>query len=174
MTFAEVLQNNYIFLDGGMGTMLQARGMQAGERPELLNLKDPALVEQVQRAYVEAGSNIICSNTFGANRAKLTGSGATVQQVIPEGPDVFHVNAHRKRRKGAGHQTVAMADIEIAAICHRFAVISYKNCPDIRRDVPLFPGFVPIQAQHFPGQGTACLMLVAAGPDKAPLHIRKT
>ena len=44
MTFAELLQNNYIFLDGGMGTMLQARGMQAGERPELLNLKDPALV----------------------------------------------------------------------------------------------------------------------------------
>ena len=113
MTFAELLQNNYIFLDGGMGTMLQARGMQAGERPELLNLKDPALVEQVQRAYVEAGSNIICSNTFGANRTKLTGSGATVQQVIPEGPDVFHVNAHRKRRKGAGHQTVAMADVEM-------------------------------------------------------------
>ena len=101
MTFAELLQNNYIFLDGGMGTMLQARGMQAGERPELLNLKDPALVEQVQRAYVEAGSNIICSNTFGANRAKLTGSGATVQQVIPAAIQCA-------RRAAAGKALVAL------------------------------------------------------------------
>ena len=83
MTFAELLQKDFVFFDGGMGTMLQANGMQAGERPELLNLHNPALVEKVQRAYVEAGSDIICSNTFGANRAKLAGSGATVQQVIP-------------------------------------------------------------------------------------------
>ena len=45
MTFAELLQKDFVFFDGGMGTMLQANGMQAGERPELLNLHNPALVE---------------------------------------------------------------------------------------------------------------------------------
>ena len=65
MTFAELLQKDFVFFDGGMGTMLQANGMQAGERPELLNLHNPALVEKVQRAYVEAGSDIICSNLRG-------------------------------------------------------------------------------------------------------------
>ena len=60
-----------IFMDGGMGTMLQARGLQAGEAPDLWNLSHPEEVQAVHRAYLEAGSQWISTNTFGTNAKKI-------------------------------------------------------------------------------------------------------
>lgn len=57
--------------DGAMGTMLQNAGMKPGECPELLNVTKPQIVQQVHRAYFEAGSTIIETNTFGGSRIKL-------------------------------------------------------------------------------------------------------
>lgn len=70
----------YLLFDGGMGTMLQAAGLAAGELPELLCLSDPQHIEAIHRAYVEAGSTVITTNTFGANRFKLNGK-ASVAEV---------------------------------------------------------------------------------------------
>ena len=61
----------YYLLDGGMGTMLQARGLEAGGAPERLNLERPDVVREVHRAYVAAGADIITTNTFGASAHKL-------------------------------------------------------------------------------------------------------
>ena len=69
-------------LDGAMGTMLQAAGLGLGERPEIFGMEHPEVVEKIQRAYVEAGSQIIYANTFGANAHKLAGTGHTVEEVI--------------------------------------------------------------------------------------------
>ncbi|WP_350454781.1 homocysteine S-methyltransferase family protein [Slackia heliotrinireducens] len=71
----------YLVFDGAMGTMLQASGMEAGELPELLCLTDPAGVTAIHRQYVEAGSQAITTNTFGANARKL-GDAATVEDVF--------------------------------------------------------------------------------------------
>ena len=60
----------YYLLDGGMGTMLQARGLEVGGAPERLNLERPDVVREVHRAYVEAGADIITTNTFGASAHK--------------------------------------------------------------------------------------------------------
>jgi 5-methyltetrahydrofolate--homocysteine methyltransferase len=57
--------------DGGMGTMLQAKGLQPGECPERLNIERPDVVRSVHRAYVQAGADFITANTFGASRRKL-------------------------------------------------------------------------------------------------------
>ena len=70
----------HLLFDGGMGTMLQAAGLAAGELPELLCLTNPEHIEAIHRAYVEAGSDVITTNTFGANRLKLDGR-ATVDEV---------------------------------------------------------------------------------------------
>ncbi|MBQ5591513.1 MAG: homocysteine S-methyltransferase family protein [Clostridia bacterium] len=59
------------FFDGGMGTMLQAGGLGAGELPETLNLTNPDLVYSVHKAYAEAGADIISTNTFGLNSLKF-------------------------------------------------------------------------------------------------------
>ena len=71
----------HLLIDGGMGTMLQAAGMKTGALPELLNIEDPQMIVGVQRQYVEAGCDVITSNTFGANRHKLAGA-ATVDDVF--------------------------------------------------------------------------------------------
>lgn len=63
--------SSYHLFDGGMGSMLQAAGLGAGECPERLNLTAPETVEAVHRAYVRAGADIITANTFGASRRKL-------------------------------------------------------------------------------------------------------
>ena len=71
----------HLLFDGGMGTMLQARGLQAGELPELLNLTHPEEIAAIHRVYVEAGSEVVTTNTFGANRLKL-GDAATVDEIF--------------------------------------------------------------------------------------------
>ena len=83
MDLKQYIQSDFLILDGGMGTMLQRAGMQAGALPELLNLTDPALIADVHRQYVEAGSDMVITCTFGANEHKLAGSGHTVEEIIP-------------------------------------------------------------------------------------------
>lgn len=63
--------NRHHLFDGGMGTMLQARGLEAGECPEKLNISHPEVVRSIHRAYVEAGADVITANTFGASRRKM-------------------------------------------------------------------------------------------------------
>ena len=65
--------------DGAWGTEFQARGLEAGECPDVWNLTHPERVEQVARAYVEAGSQVILTNTFQANRLALAGHGHASQ-----------------------------------------------------------------------------------------------
>ncbi len=72
-----------VILDGGMGTMLQAKGLKLGEYPEVAALEHPDWVKDIHRSYVEAGAQILCANTFGANREKLRRTGKTVEEVIP-------------------------------------------------------------------------------------------
>lgn len=63
------------FLDGAMGTELMKRGLKVGDPPELWNLENPEEVLEVQRAYVEAGAQVVLTNTFGGNRPKLGRAG---------------------------------------------------------------------------------------------------
>ncbi len=67
MSLTETLANQIICMDGGMGTLLQAAGLGPGEQPERWNLSHPDVVQNIHRAYLEAGCRIITTNTFGAN-----------------------------------------------------------------------------------------------------------
>ena len=69
--FLETLQYRVLILDGAMGTMLQARGLEPGGCPELMNLEKPEVVASVHRDYAQAGAQIIVTNTFGGTRSKL-------------------------------------------------------------------------------------------------------
>ena len=70
MDFRGELGKRVLFLDGGMGTLLQERGLQPGELPETWNLNRPEDVIDIHCAYLEAGADVILSNTFGANGLK--------------------------------------------------------------------------------------------------------
>lgn len=78
----EYLGKKLLFFDGGMGTMLQKNGLGAGEVPELLNLTNPQLIERIHTGYLEAGSDIITTNTFGANPLKTEEIGESIDMII--------------------------------------------------------------------------------------------
>ena len=70
MELKSYLQENLIILDGGMGTLLQAQGLKAGELPERWNITNPSVITSIHKAYFDAGSNVVSTNTFGANALK--------------------------------------------------------------------------------------------------------
>ena len=76
------VNDQILILDGAMGTVLQQRGLPPGGQPELLNLTDPALMASVYREYIDAGSQVLYANTFGANGLKLGRTGHGVEEVI--------------------------------------------------------------------------------------------
>ena len=95
MKLEELLGKRLLFVDGGMGTMLQAAGLTGGEAPERWNLTHPETVAEVHRAYLAAGCDIVTANTFGATGARF---GAELQKVIQVG-----VELARQGVEEAGH-----------------------------------------------------------------------
>ena len=73
MTFKELLASGLVILDGGTGTLLQSAGLQPGELPETWNILHPEIITDLHRSYFEAGSQVVCTNTFGANCLKYDG-----------------------------------------------------------------------------------------------------
>lgn len=73
--FRERVQKNTLLLDGAMGTLLHAKGVPIDHCFDAINCENPALVAEVHRGYIEAGADVIETNTFGANRFKLADYG---------------------------------------------------------------------------------------------------
>lgn len=82
MTIREEIGKRILFFDGGMGTLLQEQGLQAGELPETWNLKNLEPIIQIHKAYLAAGADIILANTFGANRFKY---GEDLEKIVTAG-----------------------------------------------------------------------------------------
>ena len=74
MNLLERLNSGILYLDGGMGTLLQKKGLSAGELPERWNISHPDVIIDIHRAYLDAGSDVISTNTFGANSLKFSDS----------------------------------------------------------------------------------------------------
>jgi 5-methyltetrahydrofolate--homocysteine methyltransferase len=97
----ELLARAPLITDGALGTQLQARGLESGECPDAWNLSRPDRVEEVARAYVEAGSDIILTNTFRANRLALAGYG-----LADKTEEINRAGIELARRAAAGHAKV--------------------------------------------------------------------
>ena len=67
----ERLGKELLYFDGGMGTLLQSKGLQPGELPEVWNLEHAEEIVDIHKSYFEAGSDIVLSNTFGANAIQV-------------------------------------------------------------------------------------------------------
>ena len=115
---------NRIILDGGMGTMLQAAGLGLGERPELFGINHPEIVEKIQRSYVEAGSQVIYANTFGANVHKLAGTGYTVEEVIA-------ANIAIAKKAADGKAKVALDVGPIGELLEPLGMLSFEKAYEI-------------------------------------------
>jgi 5-methyltetrahydrofolate--homocysteine methyltransferase len=90
-----------LFFDGAMGTLLQSRGLPAGQRPDVMNALAPDVVEDIHRMYIDAGSDIICTNTFGSNRTALAAAGYEVSDIVSAAVAIA-------KRAAAGRAAVAL------------------------------------------------------------------
>ena len=72
MKILDYLKENILVLDGGTGTLLQSAGLPTGELPERWNISHPEVIKNIHKSYFDAGSNVVCTNTFGANSLKLS------------------------------------------------------------------------------------------------------
>lgn len=128
MEFRELLSKpGPVLLDGGMGTMLQARGLGMEEFPELAALEHPDWVRDIHRAYVDAGTQILCANTFGANREKLRRTGMTPAQVIPPSIAVA-------KQAAEGRALVALDIGPIGQLLEPTGILKFEDAVDIFKE----------------------------------------
>jgi len=76
------VESKITILDGAMGTMLQKAGLKPGEHPEVFGYNNPNIVIDIHKKYIEAGSDIVYTNTFGANSHKLSGCDLSVDEAV--------------------------------------------------------------------------------------------
>ncbi|NME82731.1 homocysteine S-methyltransferase family protein [Clostridium sp. SM-530-WT-3G] len=126
MGLKEILQDNILIFDGAMGTMLQKKGLKLGENPELLNLNNPEIIEEVHREYIESGCNVITTNTFGANERKLKLCGLEVEDAIDSAVEIA------KRAKGNKEDVYIALDIgPIGELLEPMGTLSFDKAYDI-------------------------------------------
>lgn len=98
MNILSYLKDNIVFLDGGMGTLLQSEGLEPGEYPEYWNLSHSDTIQKIHRSYFDAGSHVVCTNTFGANLLKFPEE--ELKKIISAAVE----NANAARASAAGKQ----------------------------------------------------------------------
>ena len=104
MNISEYLKGHIVYLDGGTGTLLQSAGLLPGEEPERWNITHPEKIEGIARAYYDAGSNIVCTNTFGANILKF--SEEELQNIIENAVKI--VRRAKESSKGNQEKFIAL------------------------------------------------------------------
>ncbi|MGO9323012.1 MAG: bifunctional homocysteine S-methyltransferase/methylenetetrahydrofolate reductase [Terracidiphilus sp.] len=109
--FAEIFSDRAVLADGAMGTVLEARGVFTNRSYDELNLSDPGLIVAVHEEYLLAGAEILETNTFGANRFRLSrhGLGAKVEEINAAGVRLARTAVERLKEKQAGEAWVAGA-----------------------------------------------------------------
>lgn len=103
MNILEEMKQRIVLFDGAMGTMLQKAGIGMGDLPETWNILHPDKVEKIHRAYLDAGADIIGTNTFGANRLKYSGDPFSLEEVVAGA-----FSCAKDAVKSAGHGAVAL------------------------------------------------------------------
>jgi 5-methyltetrahydrofolate--homocysteine methyltransferase len=88
------LGKELLFFDGGMGTLLQAEGLKPGELPETWNITHADIITDIHKKYIESGSDIILTNTFGANALKFHDESCSLKEIV------YTAVEHAKRAAG--------------------------------------------------------------------------
>ncbi len=129
MDFKELLKKDYIILDGAMGTVLQAQGLEVGGIPELLGINEPEKIINIHKSYIDAGSDIVYANTFGANRYKLSDCGYSVNEIISAG-------VKNAKKACEGTNSFAALDIgPIGQLLEPTGTLKFEDAYDIFKEV---------------------------------------
>ncbi len=125
MGLREYIKDNILIFDGAMGTMLQKKGLKLGENPEILNLKEPYIIEEIHREYISSGANVITTNTFGANELKLKLCGLVVEEAIDAAVNIA------KKAKGNSETYIALDVGPIGELLEPMGTLSFDRAYEI-------------------------------------------
>lgn len=123
-----VASDRFLFFDGGLGTMLLRSSSQPEQPPFLMSLTQPDAVLAVHQAYVDAGSDIICSNTFGLSRRKLAAKDQTVAQIVTTAVEIA-------KKAAAGRAKVALDIGPLGELMQPFGPLSFESAYDAFREM---------------------------------------
>ncbi|WP_297424401.1 homocysteine S-methyltransferase family protein [Clostridium sp.] len=125
MEIKEYIKNNILIFDGAMGTMLQRKGLKLGENPELLNIKEPDIIEEIHKEYIESGANVITTNTFGANELKLKLCNLEVEDAVDAAVKIA------KKAKGSSNTYIALDIGPIGELLEPMGTLSFDRAYEI-------------------------------------------
>ena len=123
MNVLEYLNSHITYLDGPMGTNLQQRGLPSGVRPESWNIDNPEAVIDMHQGYFEAGSNIVCTNTFGANALHFPGD--ELEEIIKRAVEL--VKEARDRSKCTQPTWIALKVSSLGKLLKPFGDYDYED-----------------------------------------------
>ncbi|WP_373877517.1 homocysteine S-methyltransferase family protein [Tepidanaerobacter syntrophicus] len=118
--------SNFVIFDGAMGTMLQTYGLKAGELPESYNILHPEIIKKVHKGYLDAGADVITTNTFGANRLKLKKYGYDVTEIVSAGVNIALETAQEK--------LVALDIGPIGQLMKPYGSLSFEDAYDLFKE----------------------------------------
>jgi 5-methyltetrahydrofolate--homocysteine methyltransferase len=127
MNFKNFLENNIVYLDGGMGTLLQDKGLPAGELPERWNLTHPSVISEIHKSYYDAGSNVVLSNTFGANILKF--SEYELEEIIKSAME--NARAARESSELKGEKFIALDIGPTGKLLKPYGDLDFENAVEI-------------------------------------------
>ncbi len=131
MEVREALKRGRLFFDGGMGSLLQAKGLKPGELPETWNILYPEIIEGIHVDYLAAGADIVTTNTFGVNRFKYkTEDGFSVEEVV-----CAAVANAKKAVKRAGHGYVALDLGPTGKLLEPYGTLGFEEACDVYKEV---------------------------------------
>lgn len=122
-------KKEFVFFDGAMGTMLQAKGLEAGGIPEELNVTKPEWLIEIHKSYIENGSDVIYANTFGANSYKLSHSKYDVKTLV----EAAITNA---REAAKGTDTLVALDVgPIGQLLEPTGTLSFEEAYELFKEI---------------------------------------
>lgn len=127
MNFRDELGKRILFYDGGLGSLLQERGLKTGEIPELWNLSHPDILYRIHSEYLNAGADVILANTFGANRFKFD----NVSEIVEAG-----VKNAKKAVADSGKNAYVSLDIgSTGKLLKPMGTLDFEECVDVFAEV---------------------------------------
>ena len=131
MNIREELKKRRLFFDGGMGSLLQAKGLKPGELPETWNILHPEIIEQIHVDYLKAGADVVTTNTFGVNRFKYKKEvNYSVEEIVTAAVQIAKSAVER-----AGHGFVALDLGPTGKLLTPYGTLEFEEACDVYKEV---------------------------------------
>lgn len=127
MNIKNKLGKELLFFDGAMGSMLQKNGLKTGELPEKLNITNPEIIKNIHKEYIEAGSDIITTNTFGAYKTKYNNLDEIIKAAVENAKNAI-------KESGRKEKYIALDMSSVGQLLKPIGELEFEECYNIFKE----------------------------------------